>query len=136
MMVQFKRELDGVDRGEMKATISEDKFDTGRTELQYKKSFENSFTTCIAYIDGKIIGTARELSDGMGNAYVVDVWTLSEHRRKGVARKMMALLIDDLHGQHVYLQTDDDTLEFYVALGFKERPRGMEIVVGDYLKAK
>jgi ribosomal protein S18 acetylase RimI-like enzyme len=136
MRVLFKRELDGVDWGEMKATLREDKFDNGRTVLQYKKSFENSFTTCIAYIDGKIIGTARALSDGVGNSYVVDVWTLNEHRRKGIARKMMALLIDDLQGQHVYLQTDGDTLEFYVALGFKERPKGMEIVVGDYLKAK
>jgi len=136
MIVHYKRELDGVDWAEMKATLSEDKFDNGRTELQYKKSFENSFTTCIAYIDGKIIGTARALSGGAGNAYVVDMWTLSEHRRKGIARKMMALLIDDLKGQHVYLQTDEDTMEFYVALGFKERPKGMEIVVGDYLKAK
>ncbi len=136
MMVHYKRELDGVDWAEMKAILREDKFDNGRTEMQYKGSFENSFTTCIAYIDGKIMGTARALSDGVGNAYVADVWTLSEHRRKGIARKMMALLIDDLQGQHVYLQTDDDTLEFYVALGFKERPKGMEIVVGDYLKAK
>ncbi len=136
MMVHYKRELDGVDWAEMKATLKEDKFDNGRTELQYKRSFENSFTTCIAYFDGKIIGTARALSDGVGNAYVADVWTLSEYRRKGIARKMMALLIEDLQGQHVYLQTDDDTLEFYVALGFKERPKGMEIVVGDYLKAK
>jgi len=136
MRVHYKRELDGVDWAEMKATLREDKFDNGRTELQYKRSFENSFTICIAYIDGKIIGTARALSDGVGNAYVADVWTLSEHRRKGIARKMMTLMIDDLQGQHVYLQTDDDTLEFYVALGFKERPKGMEIVVGDYLKAK
>jgi ribosomal protein S18 acetylase RimI-like enzyme len=136
MRVHYKRELDGVVWAEMKATLRKDKFDNGRTELQYKRSFENSFTTCIAYIDGKIIGTARALSDGVGNAYVADVWTLSEHRRKDIARKMMALLMDDLQGQHVYLQTDDDTLEFYVALGFKERPKGMEIVVGDYLKAK
>ena len=134
MMVQYRRELDGVDWGDMKATLREDKFDNGRTETQYRVSFENSFSICIAYIDGKIIGTARVLSDGVGNAYVVDVWTLSEHRRKGIARKMMELLMEDLMGQHVYLQTDDDTLEFYVSLGFKKRPTGMDIVVGDYLK--
>ena len=136
MMVYYKIDCDVGDFADMKATLGEDKFDNGRTVLQYKRSFENSFTTCIAYIDGKIIGTARALSDVVGNAYVADVWTQSEHRRKGIARKMMALLIEDLQGQHVYLQTDDDTLEFYVALGFKERPKGMEIVVGDYLKAK
>jgi len=134
MTVQYKRDLDGVDWGEMKTTLREDKFDNGRTETQYRLSFENSFSTCIAYVDGKIIGTARVLSDGVGNAYMVDVWTLSKHRRKGIATKMMELLMDDLQGQHLSLQTDDDTLEFYVGLGFKERPTGMEIVVGEYLK--
>lgn len=112
MMVQFKRELDGVDWTEMKATLREDKFDNGRTELQYKRSFENSFTTCIAYIDRKIIGTARALSDGVGNAYIVDMWTLSEHRRKGVARKRMELLMEDLRGQHMYLQRTTIRLSF------------------------
>ena len=136
MMVHYKRDLDDIDWAEIKATLREDKFDNGRTEAQYKKSFENSHSTCIAYIDGKIIGTARVLSDGVGNAYVVDVWTLSEHRRKGIASRMMEILMEDLQGQHVYLQTDDDTLEFYVALGFKKRPTGMDIVVGDYLKKK
>jgi ribosomal protein S18 acetylase RimI-like enzyme len=136
MNVHYMRELDGVNWGEMKATLREDKFDNGRTETQYRESFENSFSTCIAYIDGKIIGTARVLSDGVGNAYMVDVWTLSMHRRKGIATRMMELLMEDLQGQHVYLQTDDDTLEFYDSLGFKKRPTGMDIVIGDYLKGK
>ena len=136
MMVHYKRDLDDIDWAEMKDTLREDKFDNGRTETQYKRSFENSFTTCVSFLDGKIIGTGRALSDGVGNAYVVDVWTLSKHRRKGIASRMMELLREDLQGQHVYLQTDDDTLEFYVSLGFKRRPTGMDIVVGDYLKGK
>ena len=136
MTVQYIRELDSVDWGEMKATLKADRFDNGRTEEQYKLSFKNSFSTCFAYLNDKIIGTARVLSDGVGNAYVVDVWTLSSHRRKGIATRMMELLMEDLRGQHVYLQTDDDTLEFYVSLGFKKRPTGMDIVVGDYLKGK
>ncbi len=135
-MVHYKQDLNDIDWDEMKDTLREDKFDNGRTETQYLESFENSFSTCIAYVDEKIIGTARVLSDGVGNAYVVDVWTLSKHRRKGIATRMMELLMEDLHGQHVYLQTDDDTLEFYVSLGFKKRPTGMDIVVGDYLKGK
>jgi len=136
MNVHYKRELDGVNWGEMKATLREDSFDNGRTETQYKLSFENSFSTCIAYIDDKIIGTARVLSDGVGNAYAIDVWTLSKHRRKGIATRMMELLIEDLQGQHLYLQTDNDTLEFYVSMGFNKRPTGMNIVIGDYLKRK
>jgi ribosomal protein S18 acetylase RimI-like enzyme len=136
MQVNYKLDSDGVDWAEIKATLKEDKFDNGRTVDQYKRSFENSYAICVAYVEGKIMGTARVLSDGVGNAYVVDVWTLSKHRNMGVARKMMELLLKDLQGQHVYLQTDDDTLEFYKKIGFKKQPMGMSFVVGDYLKEK
>ena len=98
---------------------------------RYKRSFENSYAVCIAYVDGKIMGTVRVLSDGVGNAYVVDLWTLSKYRNQGIARKMMTLVLE---GQHVYLQTDDDTVEFYDKIGFKKQPFGMSYVVGDYLK--
>ena len=135
MKVTYYRGLDNVDWDEMKTTLREDKFDNGRTVEQYQKSFENSYSTCIAYLDKMIIGTARTLSDGIGNAYIVDVWTLSEYRRKGIARKMIETLLKELPGQHVYLQTDSDTLEFYKKLGFKEQPYGVSIVVGEYLKS-
>jgi ribosomal protein S18 acetylase RimI-like enzyme len=118
----------------MKTNLFEDEFDNGRTPLQLKKSFENSYGTCIAYGDEGIIGTARVISDGVGNAYVVDVWTMSEYRRQGIARKMMEIILSGLKGQHVYLQTDNDMLVFYKKIGFQERPTGMEIIVGDYLK--
>ncbi len=133
MNVQYKRDLNGVDWDEMKSILKKDDFDNGRTPDQYRRSFENSYSICVAYGDDRIIGTVRALSDGVGNSYIVDVWTLSECRLMGIARKMMELILSDLNGQHVYLQTDDDTLGFYEKLGFRERPTGMEIVVGEYL---
>lgn len=132
MTISYKRDLDGVDWDEMKATLIEDDFDNGRTPEQLRASFANSYVTCIAYADGRIIGTVRALSDGICNAYIVDVWTYSPHRRQGVARAMIAQLLADLPGQHVYLFTDD-VPEFYRRLGFRERPHGMEIVVGTWL---
>lgn len=134
MEVSYRRDLIGVDWIEMKKTLKEDKFDNGRTVDQYKRSFENSYAVCVTYVDGKIMGTARVLSDGVGNAYVVDVWTQSNYRKQGIASKMMEIVLEDLEGQHVYLQTDEDTLEFYNKIGFKKQPYGMSIVVGDYLK--
>ena len=50
---------------------------------------------------------ARLLSDGVCNAYLVDVWTASSHRRQGIAAQMLRLLIDAVPGQHIGLQTDD-----------------------------
>lgn len=133
MNINYKRDLAGVDWQEIKKTLVEDDFDNGRTPAQLKLSFENSAVTCLAYAEGRIIGTARALSDGVCNAYVVDVWTLTEFRRQGVARKMMELMLADLTGQHVYLFTDD-AQEFYKKLGFQEQHIGLEIMIGHWLK--
>jgi ribosomal protein S18 acetylase RimI-like enzyme len=116
----------------MKTTLRQDAFDNGRSPEQLKASFENSYAACIATSQGRIIGTARVLSDGVCNAYLVDVWTLSEFRRKGIASTMIQRLLSQLSGQHVYLQTDDAS-EFYVKLGFVEQPLGMSKVVGKWL---
>lgn len=133
MSVSYRKDLAGVDWLEMKETLRRDDFDNGRTPDQLKRSFENSYGCVIAYDEaGKIIGTARVLSDGICNAYVVDVWTLSAYRRQGIGRAMMDLLLRDLWGQHVYLFTDDAE-EFYRSLGFNQRGIGMEIVRGKWL---
>jgi predicted GNAT family acetyltransferase len=130
--IEYKRDLEGVDWDEMKRTLQEDDFDNGRTPVQLKTSFENSYSTRIAYANSCIIGTARVLSDGICNAYVVDVWTLSAYRRQGIARTMMQQLLAELEGQHVYLFTDS-AVDFYKKVGFTERPVGMEMVVGQWL---
>ena len=132
MTITYKCDLDGVDWRAMKTTLVRDAFDNGRTPEQLKASFENSYGTCIAYDGDRIVGTARVLSDGVCNAYIVDVWTLSDYRRQGIARTMLQLLMDDLPGQHVYLFSDD-AADFYKKLGFRERPIGLEKVVGTWL---
>jgi ribosomal protein S18 acetylase RimI-like enzyme len=131
-MVTYTLDLTDVDWQQLKDTLVEDDFDNGRTPAQLRASFENSYAACLAYADGQVIGTARVLSDGVCNAYVVDVWTLSAYRRQGVARTMMELLFQRLEGQHVYLFTDH-AVPFYRSLGFTERPTGMEKVIGTWL---
>ncbi|MBL6690388.1 MAG: GNAT family N-acetyltransferase [Pseudomonadales bacterium] len=109
-----------------------DDFHNGRTVAQLRASFENSQVQAYAMVGDRCIGTARALSDGIGNAYVIDVWTQSTYRNQGIARTMMEMLLEKVAGQHVYLQTDD-AVEFYRKLGFSEQPSGMSLIVGEYL---
>jgi ribosomal protein S18 acetylase RimI-like enzyme len=132
MPTTYKTNLESVDWEELKQTLSQDNFDNGRSPQQLEQSFANSHATCIAYVDCRIIGTARVLSDGVCNAYLVDVWTLTAFRRQGIARTMIEMLLEGLQGQHVYLFTDD-SVKFYQKAGFVERPTGMERVVGEWL---
>jgi ribosomal protein S18 acetylase RimI-like enzyme len=132
--ITYETDLTGVDWQEMKLTLAQDNFDNGRTPEQLRESFEKSYAAVIAYAGGRIIGTVRVLSDGVCNAYVVDVWTLSQYRNQGVARAMMGMLEAKLKGQHVYLFTDD-AVEFYRKLGYERDGIGMGKVVGQWLQS-
>jgi predicted GNAT family acetyltransferase len=133
--ITYKTDLANVDWQEMKSILGADQFDNGRSPDQLRESFANSYATVIAYSDDKIIGTARVLSDEVCNAYIVDVWTYTPFRRRGIASKMMQILLDRVPGQHVYLFTDE-AVELYESLGFKPHSTGMGQVVGKWLQGK
>ncbi|MGF1595529.1 MAG: GNAT family N-acetyltransferase [Acidimicrobiales bacterium] len=132
-MISFRSDLEGVDWEALRLDLIGDDFHNGRSTDQLRVSFENSQHVAIAFDGGRCIGTARALSDGVGNAYLVDVWTHSDHRRRGVARAMVELLLDAMGGQHVYLQTDE-AVDFWRSMGFDDQPRGMSRIVGHYLE--
>ena len=133
MAIVYSISSDGIDWVRLKAALAEDHFDNGRTPAQMERSFRSSFR-CVYAIDAdKVVGTARALSDGVCNAYIVDMWTQSSYRRRGIGRRMLELLCQALKGQHVYLFTDDQQ-EFYAACGFSQRGAGLERIVGRWLE--
>ena len=75
---------------------------------------------------------ARLLSDGVCNAYLLDVWTASSHRRRGIGQAMVEALCEAVPGQHVGLQTDD-AQAFYETMGFRLQPDFMSRVSGRWL---
>lgn len=130
--ITYKFDLTGVDWAEMKRLVAQDDFDNGRSPEQLQRSFENSAVICIAYAGDRMVGTARALSDGVCNAYIVDVWTYTPYRRRGIARTMMEQICQRLPGQHVYLFTDDAE-PFYQKLGFERQGIGLGKVIGEWL---
>ena len=116
----------------LKETLRADDFDNGRSPEQLRLSCVNSAVNVFALLAGRVIGTVRVLSDYVGNAYMVDVWTLSTYRKRGIARRMIELALEQLEGQHVFLETDD-AQEYYARLGFKPQGVGMGLIVGQYL---
>lgn len=131
--VSYTTSLRGVDWAQLKATLAADDFDNGRSPEALRRSFENSAVAVLAWADRRVVGKARALSDGVCNAYVVDVWTHTPFRRQGVATAMLERLLAHLEGQHVYLFTDDAT-ELYRKVGFREQSTGMGQVVGNWLQ--
>lgn len=132
-IINYRTSLDGVDWVQLKQTLGEDDFDNGRDPAQLERSFVNSAVSVIAYAGDRIVGTARALSDGVCNAYIVDVWTYTPYRRQGIARHMLNVLLEHLPGQHVFLWTDSAP-DLYRNAGFREADvLGFARVVGKWL---
>ena len=131
--ISFRTDKHEIDWVMLKQVLAQDAFDNGRSPEQYRDSFQNSYQYCIAYHYSVIIGTARVLSDGICNAYVVDVWTATPWRKQGIGRRMIHLLLSGLTGQHVYLFTDE-AIRFYKQCGFQLQPYGMGLVAGKWLQ--
>jgi len=125
-------DIEDVDWAAVRADLVADAFDNGRTPAALRRSFAASQHVAIAWDDDLVVGTARLLSDGVCNAYLVDVWTRSSHRRQGVATAMLRDLMARVPGQHIGLQTDH-AQALYEALGFQPQPEMWSTVVGTWL---
>lgn len=132
MEVRIDGSLDGIDWMQAKADLAADDFDNGRSAEALRRSFERSQHVVFARDGDRVVGMARLLSDGVCNAYLVDVWTASSHRRQGIASAMIRRLLDEVPGQHVGLQTDA-AHALYASLGFKRQPEFWSLVVGTWL---
>jgi predicted GNAT family acetyltransferase len=97
-----------------------------------RRSFEQSQHVAFARDGDHVVGMARLLSDGVCNAYLVDVWTHSSYRRRGIASTLVRMLADQVPGQHIGLQTDN-AQPLYASLGFELQPDFMSLVVGRWL---
>ncbi|HUH16193.1 MAG TPA: GNAT family N-acetyltransferase [Gaiellaceae bacterium] len=132
MAVRIDDSLDGVDWVQAKADLLADDFDNGRSPEALRRSFEQSQHVALARDGDCVVGMARLLSDGVCNAYLVDVWTASSHRRQGIASRLIQQLIEAVPGQHVGLQTSD-AQALYESLGFKRQPEFWSVVSGTWL---
>jgi ribosomal protein S18 acetylase RimI-like enzyme len=124
--------LEGIDWVQAKADLAADEFDNGRSAEALCRSFRQSQHVAFARDGDRVVGMARLLSDGVCNAYLVDVWTASAYRCKGIASEMLRHLLEQVPGQHVGLQSDHGQ-GFYASLGFKPQPEFWSIVVGSWL---
>lgn len=126
--IVFVENPDDVDWAALKRALAADRFDNGRSAGELRESFINSRHICLVRVRGKVIGTGRLLSDGVGNAYLIDVWVLTKYRGLEIGGQIVSRLLAAVPGQHVYLQADNPCL--YARLGFRPQPQGMSLIAG------
>lgn len=134
MKIKYTTTVDNVDWDDLVADLEKDNFNNGRTAEELELSFQNSQAVAVAWLGTRVIGKARALSDRVCNAYVIDVWTHSDFRRRGIGATLMKRLEDQLDGQHIYLFTG--LPGFYKSLGYTSDTNGFDKIVGNWLRRK
>jgi len=132
MAITIDASLVSIDWTTVKADLAADSFDNGRSPEALRSAFERSQCVVFARDGTTVVGMARLLSDGVSNAYLLDVWTASTRRRQGIATRMVRALINEVPGQHIGLQTED-AQDLYIKLGFRAQPEFMSLIAGKWL---
>ena len=117
-----------------------DLFETTNWNQDYKLtpeelilSIQNSSHCISAYIDDKLIGFGRILSDGVAHAVIFDVIVIPKFRKKGIGSIIMKKLLEECKRnkiRDVQLFCASGKLRFYEKFGFiarSENNPGMEI---------
>jgi ribosomal protein S18 acetylase RimI-like enzyme len=63
-------------------------------------------TTVVAEEAGEVVGFAELMSDGVLQAHLSLIATAASHRRRGIARTMLELALDEAGGARIDLVTD------------------------------
>jgi GNAT superfamily N-acetyltransferase len=134
MPITYTSDVAAIDFSDLVRALATDSFHNGCTPDELRLCCDRSHSVVFARAEGgAIIGMARLLSDGVCNAYLVDVWTASPYRLRGIASTMVNHLLETVPGQHVGLFTKHAE-PFYRTLGFDREDVGMSRVVGSWLR--
>lgn len=86
------------------------------------KALPGSCAVAGAFCDGKLIGIARALSDGVSDAYIQDVTVSEDFRGRGIGGRLVTVLSEELSSRGIDwigLVGVPGTEHFYSSLGFE-----------------
>lgn len=99
---------------------------TKHTNEIIRQVFEASNVIALVTVDGRMIGFGRALTDGIFNAAIYDVVVHPDFQMQGIAKKIMAFLLDKLRNVScVHLISTTGNEGFYQKLGLKRIKTGM-----------
>jgi predicted N-acetyltransferase YhbS len=98
---------------------------------EIRRSIENS-TVVFGAFDGDLqVGFLRVVSDKVRLAYLADVWVTEQHRRLGVATRLVQFALDhpELRTVSRWMLSTADQHEFYARFGFTALPQPDRLMV-------
>ena len=91
-----------------------------RSRADFDRQVAGAWRVVGCYADGgAMVGFCRAISDGVGFAYLADVYVLPEHRGAGLGRRMVQAMVEDGPGRHFrWLLHTADAHGLYAGFGF------------------
>jgi len=93
---------------------------------RFQLMLDNADRTVVALEEGRIVGFARALCDGVSNGYVGTVAVSADKRGLGIGRKMVTRLMGDDPCITWVLRAGHGSTEFWRKMGFSGSTIAME----------
>jgi GNAT superfamily N-acetyltransferase len=136
-MVRLRHDMQA-EMGEVQHGVDADAIVDANREYFTKQLNGFHFTGFLAEHEGQIVGTgafvvydtppSRANPSGT-DAYVLNMYTVPEHRGHGIARDILAALIDRAYeegARRIWLRTSEQARRMYEHLGFESRSNYMQ----------
>ncbi|AQR94063.1 MULTISPECIES: GNAT family N-acetyltransferase [Clostridium] len=99
-----------------------------------QKVFERSYAVVFLFDDEELIGFGRAISDGICQAAIYNIALDERYQGKGLGKKIIDELIEQVKQCNIILYTHPKTIEFYEKLGFSKMKTGMAMYNKDHLE--
>lgn len=97
-----------------------------REPEKLKLAAENSYLVCSAYVNERIIGFGRAISDGQYQSAIYDVVVLPDYQNQGVGKSIMEALLEKLpKSAPILIFVAPGKQGFYRKIGFGNLKTGM-----------
>lgn len=107
-----------------------------RTKSDTLKAIANSTLVLgVANSSNELVGFARVISDLVYRAVVFDLIVREDQRGKGIAKEILKVIVhhDVLQDvEFVDMYSNNDLLEYYVSLGFKDMSHSIKLLRYDH----
>ncbi len=95
---------------------------------QLARTWARSFATVLAYVENRLVGVARAISDGEREALIVGVVVLPPYQGQGIGSAIMRALTEAVKGTAILLTVpDEENLSFCRKAGFRMHKRVMAL---------
>ncbi len=92
---------------------------------KHRRAFESSYVTVFVYLDNRLVGFGRAVSDGEYEAVIYDIAVHPDHQRRGLGKLVMDRIGEQLSFCNLILFANPGKEGFYAKQGFRKMKTGM-----------